>query len=377
MVAPIQTKTNQVNILLVDDEPLNNRVVRKHLEREGYADIREVNSGEAAIKSIADRVPDLVMLDVFMPGMTGLEVLQRLRDDEKSQRTPCLMLTSSSDAKVRHDALSLGATDFLSKPVDPAELRARLKNTLAAKQYEANLKNKAEQLEHEVRLRTEEIAETRLEVVHCLARAAEYRDNDTGKHILRVGRYSGIIARGLGLSEYEVNQIELAAPLHDVGKIGIPDEILLKPGKLDLEEMEIIRRHTTMGARVFDEVAQTGSTAVRRHTELGSEILGNPRFSLLQLAKTIALTHHEKFDGSGYPLGLAGEDIPLPGRIVAVADVYDALSTKRPYKDPFPRQKCFDILESDRGSHFDPAVLNAFFAAKDQIIETQIAMADL
>jgi putative two-component system response regulator len=317
------------------------------------------------------------MLDVFMPGMTGLEVLQRLRDDEKSQRTPCLMLTSSSDAKVRHDALSLGATDFLSKPVDPAELRARLKNTLAAKQYEANLKNKAEQLEHEVRLRTEEIAETRLEVVHCLARAAEYRDNDTGKHILRVGRYSGIIARGLGLSEYEVNQIELAAPLHDVGKIGIPDEILLKPGKLDLEEMEIIRRHTTMGARVFDEVAQTGSTAVRRHTELGSEILGNPRSSLLKLAKTIALTHHEKFDGSGYPLGLAGEDIPLPGRIVAVADVYDALSTKRPYKDPFPRQKCFDILESDRGSHFDPAVLNAFFAAKDQIIETQIAMADL
>jgi putative two-component system response regulator len=214
-------------------------------------------------------------------------------------------------------------------------------------------------------------------IIHCLARAAEFRDDDTGRHVLRVGRYAGIIARRLGWDAGDVETIEQAAQLHDVGKIGIPDAILGKPGKLTSQEFETIQKHCGFGKRVFESLTEPEWTAYRRHTELGDRILAGCESSVLHMAARIALTHHERWDGAGYPIGLKGEDIPLEGRITAVADVFDALSTRRIYKPAFPLEKCFAILEDGRGSHFDPQVLDAFFAVREQIVTIQIRYADV
>ena len=363
--------------MIVDDEPINIRIARKHIERAGVGSVIETTRPHEAMDLARRERPDAVLLDLNMPGLGGMELLAQIRADADLSSVPVLILTASGDTATRAEALELGATDFLAKPVDAAELVPRVRNTLAAKHAADALRRHAARLEEDVRLRTEEISRTRIEVVHCLARAAEFRDNDTGRHILRVGRYSAIIAAKMDLDPRFIEMLELAAPLHDVGKIGIPDEILLKPGKLDAEEMDVIRRHTSMGGRVFDEVAEGERRAIRGHTDVGGRIIGEPEFELMRLAKTIALTHHEKYDGTGYPLGLGGEDIPLAGRIVAVADVFDALSSRRPYKEPFPRQKCFEILEKDRGTHFDPLVLDAFFASSAEIVRTQIELADV
>ena len=377
MVAPATPAAAASRVMIVDDEPINIRVARKHLERAGVGEVVETTRPREAMDLARRSRPDTILLDLMMPEVGGMELLAQIRGDADLSSVPVLILTASGDSATRAEALELGATDFLSKPVDAAELVPRVRNTLAAKRAADELRRHATRLEEDVRLRTEEISRTRIEVVHCLARAAEFRDNDTGRHILRVGRYSAIIAAKMDLDPRFIEMLELAAPLHDVGKIGIPDEILLKPGKLDAEEMDVIRKHTSMGGRVFDEVAEGERLTIRGHTDVGGRIIGEPEFELMRLAKTIALTHHEKYDGSGYPLGLGGEDIPLAGRIVAVADVFDALSSRRPYKEPFPRQKCFDILEKDRGTHFDPLVLDAFFASGAEIVRTQIELADV
>jgi putative two-component system response regulator len=316
-------------------------------------------------------------MDLLMPKVDGIQLLASLKADPRTRNIPVLMLTASNEADLARKVLDLGARDFIRKPIDPSELVPRVRNTVAAKRAEDQLRLRAQWLEEQVRLRTAEIAETRLEVVHCLARAAEYRDTDTGKHIQRVGMYSGVIARQLNLDPAFVELIELASPLHDVGKIGVPDDILLKTGKLTDEEFTVMKRHAALGARVFDTMNESDRRIVRTHTEVGAKILGDAKFELLKLAKVIALTHHEKYDGTGYPLGLKGEDIPLPGRIVAVADVFDALSSRRPYKPPLPREECFRIMSEERARHFDPNVLDAFFASKTEIVRIQVEMADL
>ena len=254
--------------------------------------------------------------------------------------------------------------------MNAAELVVRVRNALLVKAHHDHLKNYARDLEHQVRQRTAELAASRLELIHCLARAAEYRDNETGRHVIRVGRYAEIIARQLGLDDETVELIEHAAPLHDMGKVGIPDAILLKPGKLSPDEFEIMQKHcrlrqADLRAHVPGRVADVQVAHVPGRDDHGR---AQARRSSPWPAK-IALTHHEKWDGTGYPLGLSGEDIPLAGRITAVADVFDALSSKRPYKPAFPLDRCFAIMEEGRGTHFDPKVVDAFLACREAIVE--------
>ena len=320
--------------------------------------------------------PDVVLLDIQMPGINGLEILAAIRSDEELCRTPVLILTGSSDPETKLIALQAGATDLLPKPVHSEELLARLGNVLKVKAYQDRLYSYSEELEEAVRRRTAELESSRLDVIHCLARAAEFRDDDTGQHIVRVGRYARVIAAQLGFSRRDLDILESAAQLHDVGKIGIPDTILLKSGKLTPEEYEMMQKHCGFGNRIVHKVPDGDAVMLRRHTDIGARIMDASSSPILEMARRIALTHHERWDGNGYPLGLSREDIPVEGRITAVADVFDALSSKRPYKPAFPLQKCFAIMAEGRGTQFDPEVLDAFFVRRDDIIQIQIDSAD-
>jgi putative two-component system response regulator len=227
-----------------------------------------------------------------------------------------------------------------------------------------------------VRQRTAELEESRLELIHCLARAAEYRDDDTGRHILRVGRYARIIGKQMGMEPRQLEVLELAAQLHDVGKIGVPDAILLKPGKLTPEEYEVMQKHCGFGRKIVDCMPTRDADVLRKHAEMGAKLMSVGRSPILDMAKRVALTHHERWDGTGYPLGLEGEAIPIEGRITAVADVFDALGSRRVYKPAFPLAKCLAIIVERRGTHFDPAVVDAFLACRDEIVQVQIDLAD-
>jgi putative two-component system response regulator len=252
----------------------------------------------------------------------------------------------------------------------------RLENVLAAKAYQNHLAEYSERLEQQVKQRTEELVRSRQEAIHCLARAGEYRDDDTGHHVTRVGRYSALIATELGFPRPAADLIEQAAQLHDVGKIGIPDAILHKPGKLDPHEFDIVRDHCGIGRRIINPLSHEESIRLKTHTSVGLQIMGSTRSPVLRLAAVIAVSHHEKWDGSGYPKGLSGNAIPIEGRIVAVADVFDALSSARPYKEAFPVDKCLRILEDGRGKHFDPRVLDAFMTRKDEVLRIRAEYLD-
>ncbi len=364
------------SILIVDDESLNIEVVRRYLEIGGYRNLISTDHAGQALPMIGLNRPDAVLLDIHMPEINGLEILAALRSDELLCRTPVIILTGSSDPETKLIALQAGATDLLQKPVHSEELLARLGNVLRMKAYQDRLYRHSEELEEAVRRRTAELEASRLDVIHCLARAAEFRDDDTGQHVIRVGRYARVIAQQLGFSQQQLEVLEPAAQLHDVGKIGIADSILLKPGKLTPEEYETMQRHCGFGKKITQPVSDHEAQLLRKHTDIGGRIMKACSSPILEMARRIALTHHERWDGSGYPLGLAGEDIPLEGRITAVADVFDALSSKRPYKPAFPLQKCFAIMEEGRGMQFDPEVLDAFFARRDDIIQIQIDSAD-
>jgi putative two-component system response regulator len=363
--------------MIVDDEPFNVLVVRKFLQQAGYTEFVTTSDADAALRLVERHKPDLVILDVVMPQISGLEILQLLRDDPRSEHLPVLILTASIDAATKQRALELGATDFLSKPLDPNDLAPRVRNALVTKLYQDRLARHAEELEDLVRQRTAELVASREEVIHCLARAAEFRDSDTGCHIVRVGRYAGIIARQLGFSTEQVELLELAAQLHDIGKIGIPDAILLKPGALDPDEVAIVQRHCAVARQIIQPLSGAECELLRSHTGLGGKLLNASSSPLLVIAAQIAQSHHERWDGTGYPLGLAGDDIPLEGRITAVADVYDALSSARPYKRAMSREKCFDALRLGRGTHFDPKVLDAFFARSEDIVQVQLELMDV
>ncbi len=372
-----EAQKRNATIMIIDDEPLNIKVAAKYLKMAGYERISSTSDSPSAMEAIARVDPDVLLLDVMMPEVDGLEILSRLRADHRWQYLPVLILTAARDREIKQRALLLGATDFLPKPIDPSDLLPRIANALTIKFYQDQTLAYADTLERRVRERTAELTASRLELIHCLGRAAEYRDNETGRHVIRVGRYAGVIARALGLDEEMAEMLEHASPLHDVGKIGIPDAILLKPGRLTPEEMEIMQKHSQLGSKVFEAISGTEKGLYLRHADLGAKIIGETQSPLLRMVATIALTHHEKWDGSGYPLALAGEEIPIEGRITAVADVYDALSSKRPYKPAFPREKCFAIMRSERGKHFDPRVLDAFFSRHEEIVQIQIECADL
>ncbi len=366
----------QARILIVDDESLNIDVVQGYLEMDGYENIRSTEFAIQAMPLVGEFSPDLVLLDIHMPDISGLEILKAIRADEKFATIPIVILTASSTNDTKLEALRCGATDLLSKPVHQGELLARIRNVLAVKAYQDRLCRYSEELEEAVSKRTADLEASRLELIHCLARAAEFRDDDTGRHIIRVGRYARIIGEELGLSSAQLEILEPAAQLHDVGKIGIPDAVLLKPGSLTPEEYAIMQRHCGFGKKIIDCLPAREAELVRRHAELGAKIMDVGRSPILQMAMRIALTHHERWDGGGYPLGLSREDIPLEGRITAVADVFDALSSKRSYKPAFPLDKCFQILAEGRGSHFDPAIIDAFTARRNEIVQTQIELAD-
>ncbi len=316
-------------ILIVDDEKANVRLLEVVLEQAGYCDVHStLDSREAC--SLMDRVqPDLLLLDLAMPHMTGFEVMEQLKK-EKTTGVPIVVLTADKMPQTRHRALQGGASDFLTKPLDQTEVLLRIDNLLRARFHNTLLEQK-------VKERTGELEQAQIETLHRLALAAEYRDDDTGMHTRRVAQIAATLAYKMGLPASEVELIERAAPLHDVGKIGVADSILLKPGKLTFEEFE----------------------AMKRHTIIGAQMLGGSSSAYLQLAEEIALFHHERWDGTGYA-SMAGTKIPLSGRIVAVADVFDALTHERPYKSAWPVGEAVAEIVAQSGRQFDPRVVEAF-----------------
>lgn len=339
-------------ILIVDDSPENVSMLAETLSK--YDCIVALTGENALEKAQAEPHPDLILLDIVMPGINGFEVCKRLKKDEKTENIPIVFTTGLGEVENEAKGFRLGAVDYVTKPFSPIVIRARVKTHLTLKDARETLTQHNALLEEEVIKRTglledlvTKLKKGSLETTIRLSRAAEYKDEDTGAHILRMSHYSAALAQEIGYMDDFVENLLHAAPLHDVGKIGIPDKILLKPGKLTSEEWDIMRRHCEMGA----------------------EILSGSEAEVVRLGETIALTHHEKWDGKGYPKGLSGEDIPISGRIVAIADVFDALTSKRPYKEPFSIEKSFAILKEGKGNHFDPVVVEAFFSIQDQILE--------
>lgn len=358
-------------LMVVDDEPTNVKIVRRLLELEGFSQFVTTTDGRKAMTLIRDERPDCILLDLMMPFVTGLDVLDELRHDPTTAHIPAIILTAVTDHKVRCEALQRGATDFLNKPVDPAELAPRVVNVLTAKAYQDQLVRYNHDLEAAVRERTRQLEQAYREIGLVLARAAEYRDNDTGLHVVRVGRYARLIGEELGIVGDEADLLERAAQLHDVGKIGIPDSILLKPGRLTTDEFELMKRHCGFGDRILQP-----STGEEMSFDGSFGNISNGATPLLVLAHRIAKTHHEHWDGTGYPLGLKGEAIPLEGRITAVADVFDALSSKRCYKDSIPIDECFATMIAKRGNHFDPEVLDAFMRRREEVEEVLMRFGD-
>jgi putative two-component system response regulator len=334
------------NVLLLDDNPVNLKWLELLVQRLEQAQYGSFTDPAAALNYARSEHVDLVVLDYLMPEMNGLEFMQAFRALEGADAIPLLMITAHDEKDVRYRALEAGAYDFLPKPVDATEFLARARNMLKLRAASLRLADHAAWLTSEVELATREIRERERETVMSLVKAAGYRDYETGAHISRVGHYAHLIAQGLHLSAQDQALIVDAAAMHDIGKVGIPDYILLKPGRLDDAEMEIMRQHAS----------------------LGHELLKGSGSRLLQAGATIALAHHEKFDGSGYPQGLSGESIPLLGRIVAVADVFDALTSERPYKKPWSLDESADYLRAQRGLHFDPQCVDVFLDAWPQVL---------
>jgi len=346
-----QTTKETPNILVVDDEASNRAVLRDILEAHDYQ-VSEASDGLEALRAVEQNPPDVILLDLNMPNMGGLDVMKTLKLNREFALIPVVIVTGQNDNASRITALKLGADDFLTKPPHMAELIARVRSLVKVKAYYDHMRDYQKKLEAEVADRTRrlqdaltEIQKASLETVYHLSRAAEFKDDDTAKHIRRISRYASALAKRIGLDDLTCELILYASPMHDVGKIGIPDHILLKPGKLTPQEWLIMKSHTTIGGHILDR----------------------PTTEVMKLAQTIALTHHEKWDGSGYPNGISGEQIPLAGRITAVVDVYDALTSRRPYKEPMPHEKAISILKEGRASHFDAQVLEIFLSMQGDL----------
>ncbi len=336
-----------MDILIIDDAPIMIALLKKLVAKMADCNAVAYTSAAEALTWCGSNDPDLVICDYMMPEINGIEFAQRFRALPGKADTPLLMVTAEDDKALRHRALQTGINDFLNKPFDQVELQARAANMLKLRSSQKKLASLALLLADEVAKATQEVVRRERETLFCLGRAAEFRDPETHEHIVRMSNYSRLIGLRMGLTEEEAELLLLAAPLHDIGKLGTPDNILLKPGKLTPEEFEIMKQHTVMGGK----------------------ILSNGNSPILQAGAVIAMSHHEKFDGSGYPNALKGKDIPLFGRIVAVADVFDALMSDRPYKKAWELERATALIRESSGGHFDPEVVEAFFEVLPQILE--------
>ena len=324
-------------ILIVDDVPDNISVLGNIL---ADYNLKAANSGAKALEIASRFRPDIILLDIMMPEMDGYAVCTRLKRNLHTKNIPVIFVTAMDEVTDEARGFELGAVDYITKPISPSVVRARVKTHI-------NLYDQNKALEHLVRERTKELNKSRLQIIRRLSLAAEYKDNETAIHVIRMSYYCKVMATAIGMSNAEVELILNASPMHDIGKIGIPDNILSKPGKLNAQERSIMEQHTEIGARIIGE-----------HD--------NP---LLDMARTVALTHHEKWDGTGYPQGIKGDKVPLVGRIVAIEDVFDALVSKRPYKKAWPIEKAVAVIKKESGKHFDPEIVDVFMANKDEIIE--------
>ncbi|MDV7104815.1 two-component system response regulator [Vibrio sp. TH_r3] len=334
-------RENSASILVVDDTPDNIDILSGVL-REHYK-VKAALNGKVALKiAKSSPQPDLILLDIMMPDMDGYEVCEHLKRDPETCKIPVIFVTAKSEIQDEERGFALGATDYITKPISPPLVLARVKTQLS-------LYDQARHLEKLVQTRTAELNETRFEIIRRLGRAAEYKDNETGLHVVRMSKYTKLLAEKVSDNTDWIDLLYNAAPMHDIGKIGIPDRVLLKPGKLDAEEWDTMKQHSSYGG----------------------EIIGEHASPLLQLAKEVAIYHHEKWDGTGYPHGLAGTDIPLSARIVAITDVFDALTSVRPYKAAWPMDKVIDLLQEEAGKHFDPSLVPKFLECLPEIIKVR------
>lgn len=325
--------TSKKTLLLVDDEPTNLQVLRHTLQQ----DYRLVfaKNGAMALKLAEKEQPDLILLDIMMPEMSGYEVCQQLKAQESTKYTPIIFITALAESSDEEKGLAIGAVDYITKPFSPSIVRARVRTHLSLVQ-------------------ADEVKETRLQIIRSLGMAAEYRDNETGMHVVRISHHARRLALQMGYSEETAEELFHAAPMHDVGKIGIPDAILLKPGSFEPDEWAIMKKHTQIGAK----------------------IIGQHRSSLLKLAATLSLCHHEKFNGTGYPNGLKGKEIPHQARILSLVDVFDALLSMRPYKQPWPLSDVIALIKKERGEHFDPELVDAFLSDMPAHLDIQEQWSD-
>jgi putative two-component system response regulator len=340
-------------ILIVDDQPQNIELLEAHLLPQGYG-IVKASGGEEALDKLVEYQIDLVLLDIMMPGLNGFDVTRLIRQDERFRLLPIILVTALWETEDRVKGIEAGCDDFITKPLDKMELLARVRSLLKVKAYNDLAKNFRKELESEVSIITEDlrvsvkkVKSDSLETIHRLAMVSDFKDKSNSSHINLMSLYSAVIARQMGLKEDTIETLLYAACMHDLGKVGMPDYILQKPTKLNPEEWEIMKQHTIIGAKILK-----GS---------GSEYIN--------MGEIIAMHHHEKWDGSGYPHGLKGIEIPIVCRITSLADVFDVLVTKRPYKEAYSIDKAFSIIKEGRGSHFDPNAVDAFFAVEDKILK--------
>ncbi|TCK05636.1 response regulator [Marinobacterium mangrovicola] len=356
----MQTDDNRYTLLIVDDEPINISVLSDIL-KDKYRILAARNGEQALTRARGDITPDLILLDIMMPEMDGYEVCRRLKQDPQTAEIPVIFVTAMTQELDESAAFDVGAVDYITKPVRPAIVQARVRAQLELQWHRRRLSDDNRRLDEMVRERTAELYNTQQVTIHAMATLAETRDNETGNHIRRTQYYVKTLAEALRemgdypeLTDENIDLLYRSAPLHDIGKVGIPDAILLKPGKLDDAEFTIMKTHAELGGAAIDEAEKS---------------LCNPDNSFLRYARQIAYCHHEKWDGSGYPQGLKGEDIPLAGRLMALADVYDALISRRAYKEPFTHERARELLLEGKGKHFDPAVVEAFLKVENSFID--------
>ncbi|MBA3026339.1 MAG: response regulator [Sulfurimonas sp.] len=347
-------------VLLCDDELMNRKVASKILNTEGF-EVVEAHNGQEAIKILQNTKIDMILMDLMMPVMDGYEATSIIKSNNETSAIPLIVISALSDKEAIIKALELGADDYLTKPFDLTDFRLRVKNAIKMGSFQNMLKDKKALLEFEVNEKTKKLQDALIEVqnnekdiINILSKTAEFRDNETSAHTVRVGDMAALMASKYGWDEESVELMRLAAPMHDMGKVGIADNILLKPGKLDEEEFSIMKKHAL----------------------IGHSILSQKETPLLKLAAEIAYTHHEKYDGSGYPRGLNADNIPLSGAIVALVDVFDALLSVRPYKKPFSLEQTLEIIKSGSNSHFNPELVALFLENLDEVIKIRKRLSD-